>query len=138
MVGDTTWTPKSTDKDEWIGQTVTLKWGLTKSSNNISAYLMKQYGPNAMVEMMRKMGVGSFLDPVYPLCVGSADISVYEKWANILASNLGMDKDTVLERMRTKLPHKFKASDGAPFANGAIFDIDNSSKKCKSVKRIKF
>ena len=78
MVGDTTWTPKSTDKDEWIGQTVTLKWGLTKSSNNISAYLMKQYGPHAMVEMMRKMGVGSFLDPVYPLCVGSADISVYE------------------------------------------------------------
>ena len=31
-----------------------------------------------MVEMMRKMGVGSYLDPVYPLCVGSADISVYE------------------------------------------------------------
>ncbi len=78
MVGDTTWTPKSTDKDEWIGQTVTLKWGLTKSSNNISAYLMKQYGPEAMVEMMRKMGVGCYLDPVNPLCVGSADISVYE------------------------------------------------------------
>ena len=78
MVGDTTWTPKSTDKDEWIGQTVTLKWGLTKSSNNISAYLMKQFGPEAMVEMMRKMGVGSYLDAVNPLCVGSADISVYE------------------------------------------------------------
>ena len=78
MVGDTTWTPASTDKDEWIGQTVTLKWGLTKSSNNISAYLMKQYGPEAMVEMMRKMGIGSYLDPVNPLCVGSADISVYE------------------------------------------------------------
>ncbi|MDD5891567.1 MAG: transglycosylase domain-containing protein, partial [Bacteroidales bacterium] len=56
IVGDDTWTPKSTDKDEWIGQTVTLKWGLTKSSNNISAYLMKQYGPQAMVQMMRKMG----------------------------------------------------------------------------------
>ena len=78
MVGDATWTPKSTDKDEWIGQTVTLKWGLTKSSNNISAYLMKQFGPEAMVEMMRKMGVGSYLDAVNPLCVGSADISVYE------------------------------------------------------------
>ena len=78
MVGDTTWTPKSTDKDEWIGQTVTLKWGLTKSSNNISAYLMKQYGPEAMVEMMRKMGIGCYLDAVNPLCVGSADISVYE------------------------------------------------------------
>ena len=78
LVGDTTWTPKSTDKDEWIGQTVTLKWGLTKSSNNISAYLMKQYGPEAMVEMMRKMGIGCYLDPVNSLCVGSADISVYD------------------------------------------------------------
>lgn len=75
---DKIWTPKSTDKDEYIGNMVTLKWGLAKSSNNISAYLMKQYGPEAMVEMMRKMGVGSFLDPVPPLCVGSANISLYE------------------------------------------------------------
>ena len=78
LVNDTTWTPKSTEKDEWIGQTVTLKWGLTKSSNNISAYLMKQYGPHAMADMMRKMGVGSYIDETYSLCVGSADISVYE------------------------------------------------------------
>ena len=75
---DKVWTPESTDKDEYIGNMVTLKWGLSKSSNNISAYLMKQYGPEAMVEMMRKMGVGSFLDPVPPLCVGSANISLYE------------------------------------------------------------
>jgi penicillin-binding protein 1A len=78
IVGEDTWTPKSTDKDEWIGQTVTLKWGLTKSSNNISAYLMKQFGPEAMVEMMRKMGVGSHLDVVPSLCVGPADLNVYE------------------------------------------------------------
>ena len=77
-VGDDTWTPKSTDKEEWIGETVTLKWGLTKSSNNISAYLMKQYGPRAMVNMMRKMGIGSFLDETYSLCVGAADITVYD------------------------------------------------------------
>ena len=75
---DKVWTPECTDKDEYIGNMVTLKWGLSKSSNNISAYLMKQYGPEAMVEMMRKMGVGSFLDPVPPLCVGSANISLYE------------------------------------------------------------
>ena len=78
LVQDTTWTPKSTDKDEWIGQTVTLKWGLTKSSNNISAYLMKQYGPHAMADMMRKMGIGCHIDETYSLCVGSADISVYD------------------------------------------------------------
>ena len=81
IVGDKpedTWTPQTTDRDEWIGQTVTLKWGLTKSSNNISAYLMKQFGPAAMVEMMRKMGIGSYLPEVPSLCVGSCDLSPYE------------------------------------------------------------
>ena len=78
IVGDDTWTPRSTDKDEWIGQTVTLKWGLNHSSNNISAYLMKQFGPHAMAQMMRKMGISSHLDEVYSLCVGSADISPFE------------------------------------------------------------
>ena len=69
VVGDTTWTPKSTDKEEWIGQTVTLKWGLTKSSNNISAYLMKQYGPHAMADMMRKMGIGCHIGVRYGVCL---------------------------------------------------------------------
>lgn len=74
----TEWTPRSTDKDEWIGKTVTLKWGLTHSSNNISAYLMKQFGPHAMAEMMQKMGIHSHVDEVYSLCVGPADLSPYE------------------------------------------------------------
>ncbi|MBO4557529.1 MAG: transglycosylase domain-containing protein [Bacteroidales bacterium] len=72
------WTPKSTDRAEYIGRVVTLKWGLTHSSNNISAFLMKQFGPEAMIEMCRKMGISSYLDPVYSLCVGSCDISVFE------------------------------------------------------------
>ena len=75
---DETWTPRSTDKDEWIGKTVTLKWGLTHSSNNISAYLMKQFGPHAMAEMMHKMGISSHVDEVYSLCVGPADLSLKE------------------------------------------------------------
>ena len=78
IVGDTTWTPKSTDRPEWIGQRVTLKWGLTRSSNNISAFLMKQFGPHALVEMCRKLGISSYLDPQYPLCVGAADMAPYE------------------------------------------------------------
>ncbi len=77
-VDGSVWTPRSTDKSDWIGRTVTLKWGLAQSSNNISAYLMKQFGPDALVQMMRQMGVFSFLDPVNSLCVGAADISVYE------------------------------------------------------------
>ena len=75
---DETWTPRSTDKPEWIGTSVTLKWGLMKSSNNISAYLMKQFGPAAMKQMMQRMGISSHLDEVYSLCVGSCDVSLYE------------------------------------------------------------
>lgn len=78
IVGNDTWTPRSTDRADYIGKTVTLKWGLTKSSNNISAYLMKQFGPKAMANMMRKMGVRSHLDEVYSLCVGPADLTLCE------------------------------------------------------------
>ena len=73
IIGDDTWTPRSTDKDEWIGLTVNLKWGLTKSANNISAYLMKQFGPKAMAEMMHKMGIHGHIEEVESLCVGSTD-----------------------------------------------------------------
>ncbi len=77
-VNGETWTPRSTDRADYIGKTVTLKWGLTHSSNNISAYLMKQFGPSAMAKMMRKMGVTSHLDEVYSLCVGPADLTLCE------------------------------------------------------------
>jgi len=73
-----TWTPRSTDKDEYIGKTVTLKWGLAHSSNNISAYLMKQLGPEAMAGMMHQMGISAHIDAVPSLCVGPADLSLYD------------------------------------------------------------
>ncbi len=76
--GGETWTPRSTDAEKWIGKTVTLKWGLTNSSNNISAYLMKQFGPAAMADMMRRMGIQSHIDEVPALCVGPADITLWE------------------------------------------------------------
>jgi penicillin-binding protein 1A len=78
IVGDSSWTPASTDRPEWIGKNVTLKWGLTKSSNNISAYLMKQLGPNALVDICHKLGIKSHLDPVVSLCLGPADLYVSE------------------------------------------------------------
>ncbi len=39
---------------------------------------MKQFGPAAMIEMMRRMGISSYLPEVYSLCVGSCDLSLYE------------------------------------------------------------
>ena len=76
--GGETWTPRSTDKDIWIGKTVTLKWGLTHSSNNISAYLMKQLGPEPMADMMKRKGIQSHVDEVPSLCVGPADLTLWE------------------------------------------------------------
>lgn len=78
IVGDSTWSPKSTDRPEWIGQMVTLKWGLTKSSNNISAYLMKQFGPQALINIAHKMGVKSDLPWAPSLCLGSCDLTLFE------------------------------------------------------------
>lgn len=57
---------------------VTLKWGITVSSNYVSSQLMKMFGPYGMVNVMRKMGITSYVDAVPSLCVGTADISVCE------------------------------------------------------------
>ncbi len=51
---------------------------------------------------------------------------------------LGMDAESVVTRMRTKIPYKFKVSEGAPEANGAIFTLDTQSGKVTDVKRITF
>ncbi len=74
----TTWTPRSTDKEEYIGQTVTLRWGLAHSSNNISAYLMKEFGPESLARMIHQMGIRSHIDEVYSLCVGPAEVRVFD------------------------------------------------------------
>ena len=73
--GEETWTPQDPHADDTM---VDLTWGLAHSSNSVSAYLMKQLGPQAMVSMMRKMGISGFIDPVVSLCVGAADLSVYD------------------------------------------------------------
>lgn len=51
---------------------------------------------------------------------------------------LGMDAETVVQRMRTRLPHKFKLSDGKVVANAAIFELDTKTKRAISVKRYNF
>ena len=77
-VGDTSWTPKSTGPPEFHGKMVTLAWGLAQSENFISAYLMKQFKPAAVVDIMQKMGVRSFIDPVVSIFLGTSDIKLEE------------------------------------------------------------
>jgi len=71
------WTPKNAD-DKREGEMVTLKWALANSVNYVSAYLMKRFSPTAVINMARKMGVTSPIDPVPAICLGTPDLSVYE------------------------------------------------------------
>ena len=70
------WSPENADGK--YGGMLTLKQGLAESVNCISAYLMKQFGPQAMIEIARKMGINSPIDPVPAICLGTPDVSVYE------------------------------------------------------------
>jgi penicillin-binding protein 1A len=70
------WTPKNADGE--YGGMLTLKEALAESVNCISAYLMKQFGPEAMITMARKMGITSPIDPVPSICLGTPDVSVFE------------------------------------------------------------
>ncbi len=70
------WSPENADGE--YGGMLTLKQGLAESVNCISAYLMKQFGPQAMIEIARKMGVTSPIDAVPAICLGTPDVSVYE------------------------------------------------------------
>jgi penicillin-binding protein 1A len=78
LVNDSIWTPKNAGPTDYDGQMVTLKWGLSNSVNFISAYLMKQFNPEAVIEVARKMGIRSHLDPVPSIFMGTSDISLYE------------------------------------------------------------
>ncbi len=71
------YTPKySTSKRE--GEMVSLKYGLAKSLNQISAWVLKQFSPEAVIELTKAMGVSSHIDPVPAICVGSAEVSLKE------------------------------------------------------------
>ncbi|MBL7928269.1 MAG: transglycosylase domain-containing protein [Bacteroidia bacterium] len=70
------WTPKNSDNK--YGGMLMLKEALAESVNTISAYLMKQFGPYATVEMAHKLGIQSPLEKVPSICLGTVDLSVFE------------------------------------------------------------
>lgn len=70
------WEPRNAGKN--IGQEVTLKWALAQSNNWISAYLMNQFGPEAVISMARRMGVESPIEAVPSICLGVCDLKLIE------------------------------------------------------------
>lgn len=70
------WTPRNSDGE--YGGTLTLRKALANSINSVTAYLMHEIGPQAVVSLVKTMGVKSEV-PVQPsICLGSADISLFE------------------------------------------------------------
>lgn len=70
------WTPDNADGK--YGGMLSLKNGLANSVNSISAYLMKQIGPQPVINLAKKMGINSNIEPVPSIALGTADISIYE------------------------------------------------------------
>jgi penicillin-binding protein 1A len=72
------WTPKNSSEEKYEGKMLTLKFALALSINAITAYIMKQFGPEPVVQLAHQLGISSHLYPVPSLCLGTADISLYE------------------------------------------------------------
>jgi len=73
------WQPKEAGKVVYDDKPRQLQWGLANSRNNYSAWIMKQAGnPSAVADYIHKMGIHSYIDPVYALCLGTPDFSLFE------------------------------------------------------------
>ena len=75
----TAWSPKEAGNVEYDGVLHPLKWGLARSRNNYSAWIMKQAKqPAAVADFIHNMGIRSYIDPVPALALGSSESNVYE------------------------------------------------------------
>lgn len=114
------WSPRTSSTDR-VGEEVTLKWALANSNNWISAYLIKRFSPESVIQMARKMGVTAPIDPVPAIALGTPDISLYEMVGamNTLANKGVYVKPSFITRIEDKngnviarfLPEKSEALD---------------------------
>ena len=73
------WSPREASKVVYDGEWKPLRWGLANSRNNYSAWIMKQARqPQAVADFIHKFGIRSYIDPVYALCLGTSDFSLFE------------------------------------------------------------
>lgn len=73
------WTPKEASRVVYDGVLHPLKWGLARSRNNYSAWIMKQAKqPVAVADFIHNLGITSYIDPVYALCLGTPEVSLFE------------------------------------------------------------
>ncbi len=84
------WCPDNSDGLKGTGQMITLKRALALSVNFVTAALMKRYGPHAVVNLVKRMGITSDIPEVPSICLGTPDINVFEMvGANSTFANKG-------------------------------------------------
>lgn len=71
------WTPKNSSSRRY-GEMVTLRYGLATSNNYISSWLISQFKPQALANLVHSMGVQSAIDATPALCLGTPDFSIKE------------------------------------------------------------
>jgi len=82
-----TWTPGNSGSAR-AGEMVSLKWGLANSNNNITAWVLKQFNPEAVVNIIHELGIDSHMDPVPSIVLGVPEfgldeiVSAYCTYAN--------------------------------------------------------
>ena len=71
------YTPKySPNKRE--GEMVSLIYGLAASLNQLSAWVLKQFSPQAVINIANKLGVNSYMEPYYSICAGASEVLLSE------------------------------------------------------------
>lgn len=78
MPNQPAWTPANSSEKKLEGKMLTLRYALALSINSITAYIMKQFGPQPVVQLARRLGITAPMEAVPSLCLGTAEISLYE------------------------------------------------------------
>ncbi|HPA34894.1 MAG TPA: transglycosylase domain-containing protein [Chitinophagales bacterium] len=71
----TVWQPRNSGR---YGGAYPMKVCLARSINTAAAYMMKNFGPEALVDLSHKMGITSNIPTVPSICLGAGEISLYE------------------------------------------------------------
>lgn len=99
-----TWTPKNSGEVK-EGEIVDLRYALAGSINWVSAYLIKNTTPEAVIRLARKMGIKSYIPPVYAICLGVPELTLYEMVAaQTTYANRGIYTEPILV---TRIEDKF-------------------------------
>ncbi len=90
------WCPENSDgpNDKNNGKMLTLKKALANSINYITAWIMKQYGPHVLVTLVKRLGITSEIPEVPSICLGTADINVFEM---VAANSTFANKGTYIQ-----------------------------------------